>query len=260
MLLFFDIDGTLWNYKNEISAKTRYAIRQARANGHKCFINTGRARAFVTNKDLLGIGFDGIVSACGTMIECDGSVVFNRLIPADDAIRTVETIRRYGFKPILEGPQYLYLELKDFEQDMYGKKVIAEMGDRLLSIDEHWGRWECEKLSCATEVPLRQRDECFSLLADLYDYMIHSDTVVEMVPKGFDKGTGICKVCELLGEDIKNTFAFGDSINDKEMLLAAGIGVAMGGTYHDLSEYADYITTSLDDDGVYNAMKHFGLI
>ena len=260
MLLFFDIDGTLWNYRNEISEKTRYAIRKARANGHKCFINTGRARAFVTSEDLLGIGFDGIVSACGTMIEYGGNVVFNRLVSGEDAVRTVETVRKYGFKPILEGPKYLYLERRDFENDMYGKKVIAEMGDRLLGIDECWGQWEFEKLSCATEVPVRQRDECFALLADLYDYMVHSDEVVEMVPKGFDKGAGIRKVCELLGEDIANTFAFGDSINDKEMLLAAGVGVAMGETYHDLSEYADYITTSLENEGVYNAMKHFELI
>ena len=260
MLLFFDIDGTLWNYRNEISGKTRQAIRQARANGHKCFINTGRARAFVTNEDLLGIGFDGIVSACGTRIEYGGRVVFNRLIPAADAVRTVETVRKYGFRPILEGPEYLYLERADFEDSMYGQKVIAEMGDRLRGIDECWGRWECGKLSCATEVPVEQRDECFSLMADLYDYMVHSDTVVEMVPRGFDKGTGIKKVCELLGEDIADTFAFGDSINDREMLLAAGVGVGMGGTYHDLSEFADYITTSLEDDGVYNAMKHFALI
>ena len=95
MLLFFDIDGTLWNYRNEIREKTRFAIRKARANGHKCFINTGRARAYVTNRDLLDIGFDGIVSACGTMIEHNGSVVFNRLIPQSDAIRTIETVRSY---------------------------------------------------------------------------------------------------------------------------------------------------------------------
>ena len=67
-------------------------------------------------------------------------------------------------------------------------------------------------------------------------------------------------VCEFLGEDEQNTFAFGDSINDKEMLLSAGVGVGMGGTYHDLTEYADYITASLDDDGIWKAMKHFELI
>ncbi len=75
MILFFDIDGTLWNYKNEIPESTVDAIRRAGAKGHKCFINTGRARAFVTNRDLLGIGFDGIVTACGTMIEYNGEVV-----------------------------------------------------------------------------------------------------------------------------------------------------------------------------------------
>ena len=80
MLLFFDVDGTLWNYKNEIREKTKLGIRQARENGHKCFINTGRSRGFVHNKELLGIGFDGIVSACGTMIEYNGKVIFNKLI------------------------------------------------------------------------------------------------------------------------------------------------------------------------------------
>ncbi|WP_026506251.1 Cof-type HAD-IIB family hydrolase [Butyrivibrio sp. NC3005] len=260
MVLFFDIDGTLWNYKNEINEKTIEAIRTARKNGHKCFINTGRSRAFVKDKNLLGIGFDGIVSGCGTMIEYNDEVIFQRLVPQNEAIRTVETVRKYGFRPILEGPKHLYLELKDFQGDMYGDKVIEEMGDALYSIDQHYGKWEMQKLSCATKIPTIQRDKCFDELCDLYDFMIHSDLVVEMVPKGFNKGVGIKKVCELLDEDIANTFAFGDSINDKEMLLAAGVGVGMGETYHDLTEYADYITTSLENDGIWNAMKHFELI
>lgn len=260
MVLFFDIDGTLWNYKNEISDKTIEAIRTARKNGHKCFINTGRARAFVTDRKLLGIGFDGIVSACGTMIEYNDKVIFNRIIPQDEAIRTVETVRRYGFRPILEGPEYLYMELPDFTGEAYGDKVIREMGDKLLSIDDNWGHWEMQKLSCATDVADDKRQTCFNELSDLYGYIIHSDTVVEMVPKGFDKGLGIKKVCELLDEDIADTYAFGDSINDKEMLIAAGVGVGMGDTYHDLTEYADYITDSLENDGVWKAMRHFDLI
>ena len=153
-ILFFDIDGTLWTMDGHIPASTREAIRKVRDNGHLVFINSGRSRGFIRDPKLFSLGFDGVVSGCGTMIEYDGSVVFNRLVSADDAIRTVETVRKYGFKPILEGPEHLYLELRDFEDDMYGKKVIAEMGDRLLSIDECWGQWEFEKLSCATEVPV----------------------------------------------------------------------------------------------------------
>ena len=260
MILFFDIDGTLWNYKNEIPVSTIEGIRRATANGHKCFINTGRARAFVTNKKLLGIGFDGIVTACGTMIEYNGEVVYNRLIPKEDAIRTVETVRKYGFRPILEGPEFLYMERSDFENDMYGAKVIREMGDHLRGIDECYGQWRIQKLSCATDVPKEDRDRCFEELSDLYDFMVHTDTVVEMVPKGFNKGTGINEVCEILNEKVENTFAFGDSINDKEMLIAAGVGVAMGETYHDMSEFADFVTTAQEKDGIFNALKHYELI
>ena len=219
MLLFFDIDGTIWDYRNFIPDSTRAAIRQARANGHQCFLNSGRSRAFIYNKDLLGIGFDGIVSACGCMIEHHDEVIFNRLINREDSIRTMETIRKYGFRPILEGPEYLYMEREDFKGDMYGEKVMAEMGEHLLGIDDNWGNWQMNKLSCATEDT--DYESCYKELADLYDYMIHNERVVEMVPKGFNKGTGIAKVCEILGEDIANTVAFGDSINDKEMLLAA---------------------------------------
>ena len=52
MILFFDIDGTLWDYKNYIPDSTKLAIKKAQENGHHCFINTGRARAFVHDKDL----------------------------------------------------------------------------------------------------------------------------------------------------------------------------------------------------------------
>lgn len=258
MLLFFDIDGTIWDYRNFIPDSTKEAIRQARANGHQCFLNSGRSRAFIYNKELLEIGFDGIVSACGCMIEHHGKVVFNRIIDKEDSIRTVATVRRYGFKPILEGPEYLYMEHRDFDGDMYGEKVMREMGDHLLGIDANWGMWQMNKLSCATKDT--DYESCFAELDDIYDYMIHNPEVVEMVPKGFNKGTGIAKVCELLGEDISNTMAFGDSINDWEMLEAAGIGVAMGNGTDRIKELADHVTTPLLDNGVYNALKSYNII
>ena len=258
MILFFDIDGTLWDYKNYIPESTKEGIRRAKANGHKCFINTGRARAFVRSKELLGIGFDGIVSACGCMIEYDGKTIYNRLIGREDAIRTVETTRRYGFKLILEGPEHLYMDRKDFEGDMYGEKVMAEMGDRLRGVTDCWGYWEINKLSCATTGC--DAKSCFAELEDIYDFMIHSADVVEIVPKGFNKGTGIEKVCELLGEDVHNTFAFGDSINDMDMLRTAGTGIAMGRCVDEIANIADFVTTHLENDGIWNALKKYELV
>ena len=54
--------------------------------------------------------------------------------------------------------------------------------------------------------------------------------------------------------------AFGDGGNDTEMLLAAGIGVAMGNATDELKDAADYITSSVDDDGILRALVRFGVI
>ena len=257
-ILFFDIDGTIWDEKNNIPESTIKSIRAARENGHLCFLNSGRSRAFIRHEGLLGIGFDGIVSACGTMIELNDKIVFKNLIDRDLCILTVETVRKYGFKPILEGPEHLYLDEYEFPDDKYTAKIKHELGEDLWSIDENWGNWEMLKLSC--DSGSGQREECFEALSPYYDYMIHNESVVEMIPKGFNKGTGIEKVCELLNADINDTFSFGDSVNDLDMLSAAGIGVAMGNGTDVAKETADHVTAELHDDGIEKAMKFYGLI
>lgn len=60
--------------------------------------------------------------------------------------------------------------------------------------------------------------------------------------------------------DINDCVAFGDGGNDKGMLEVAGIGVAMGNANDDVKAVADYVTTTVDDNGIANAFKHFKLI
>ena len=81
--VFFDIDRTIWDWKNEIPESTVTAIRRLRANGHMAFLCSGRARGFIRHPDLLGIGFDGIVSGCGTMIEIQDEVVLYKQLETD---------------------------------------------------------------------------------------------------------------------------------------------------------------------------------
>ena len=63
--IFFDIDGTLWDEKMQIPESTIPTIKQLQKNGHKTFLCSGRSRSNINDKRLLGIGFDGIVAACG---------------------------------------------------------------------------------------------------------------------------------------------------------------------------------------------------
>ncbi len=259
--VFFDIDGTLWDYEKYIPESTKTGIKKLRENGHLAFICSGRTRAFINDPDLLGIGFDGIVCACGCHIEIDGKVLYKKILEQDFVQKTVELIRGYGIKPILEGPKNLYMSSEDFEDDKFGKVLKRDMGDKLLAIDgDYYGKWVVNKMSCSTDIEAAKRVEVFDRLAKYYNIIQHSDTVCELVPAGYSKATGMLKACEIVGIDPANTYAFGDSENDLEMLETAHVGIAMGNGTDRAKAVADYVTTPFDEDGIYNGLKHFGLI
>lgn len=67
-------------------------------------------------------------------------------------------------------------------------------------------------------------------------------------------------MAEYLGLDISETMAFGDGGNDISIIREAGIGVAMGNANEEVKAMADYVTSSVDEDGVKNALVHFAII
>ncbi len=259
-LLFFDIDLTLWDRQNFIPESTVRALKAAQANGHKIFLNSGRSRSYIRKKELLDIGFDGIVSGDGVRIEMGDEVLFSRVLDKDLAIRAVETCRRHGFWVMLEGPHHLYFDMDEFQNDAYAQKVRSEMEEDYRPLSDLWGEWETDKLSCATPVSDEERLACYEELKDDFDFLVHGPIVTEMVPKGFNKGTGIRFLCEHLGVPVEDTFAFGDSMNDIDMLKAAGTSVCMGNGQEEAKAASDYVTATLWEDGIEKALKHFGLI
>ena len=192
--VFFDIDGTLWDFRSVIPESTARAVKLLRENGHKAYICTGRTRGYITKPNLLSLGFDGIVSGLGTRVEEGENVLFEHLIPSDLATRTVDTVKRYGFRAILEGPEYLYMDYDEFKDDIYGKKVMRDLGERRKSLSDNYGSWVISKLSC--DMTDCDKYSCYKLLENDFDFVEHNDVIAAMVPKGFSKGTGIRKLCE----------------------------------------------------------------
>ena len=82
----------------------------------------------------------------------------------------------------------------------------------------------------------------------------------DITASGADKGQGMLTMAARVGFDPECTMAFGDGGNDLSMIVTAGIGVAMGNALDSLKEAANYVTTSVDDHGIRNALRHFGLI
>ncbi len=256
--VFFDIDGTIWDYTNYIPESTVQAIRTLRDKGNYAFICSGRCRSYIQNPSLFEIGFDGVVSGCGTMIEQGDEVVFYKELDKALVKRTIETVRSFGMKPLLEGKDYLYMDYEEYKDDPYGQKLIEEMGSRIKGIKESEGEWKCSKLSCETTGS--NIEECYEVLKEDYDFIVHTSSVIEMIPKGFSKATGMEKVAGLLSCGMEDVFAFGDGENDIEMIERAGVGIAMGNGNDHVRQVADYVTAALHEDGIYKACEHFGLI
>ena len=83
---------------------------------------------------------------------------------------------------------------------------------------------------------------------------------VDVTAKGNTKRNGIDQIIRHFGIKLEETMAFGDGGNDISMLRHAGIGVAMGNANNDVKAASNYTTTSVDEDGIANALKYFGIV
>lgn len=256
--VFFDIDGTLWDKENKIPDSTKEAIRLLRENGHLTFICSGRTRVFINSEELLSMGFDGILCGCGTHIEYQGRDLLYQKIDDELLQKSVQMFYDYDMPMVMEGRHLLYMDPEIISEDRYGRYLLEVMKDHTMPIRNNQKHWEVSKFSVL--IGGKKYREVIEKLSNDYDFLVHGEFVMEVVPKGYSKATAIAAICEKLGIDRKDTYAFGDSANDVDMLDYAGIGVAMGNGTDVAKKHADYVTDDLHSDGIYNALKHFSLI
>ena len=83
---------------------------------------------------------------------------------------------------------------------------------------------------------------------------------IDITASGIDKAQGLREIAEYMGLHIEETMAFGDGGNDISILKTAGMGVAMGNGLDKVKASADYVTTSVDADGIWKALQHFRII
>lgn len=255
--VFFDIDGTLWNEKMQIPQSTVAAVAALRAAGHYAFICSGRSRSNIKDGELLSIGFDGVLAACGTHIDFQDESVFERLLEHSEVEYALNVMKRHGVSVILEGPAYIYLNEEEFGEDPFVAYLQRELGEKVKRITTE-GVFRANKMSGTLNgANLKQVG---AELGELFDIIAHENEIIEIVPKGYSKATGIEYVCNLLGIERENTYAFGDSANDLEMLDFVAHGIAMGNATVEAKRAAEYVTTDIMEDGIWNGLKHYGLI
>lgn len=260
-LLFFDIDGTLitLDEKHLMPESTREALCKAKEKGHKIFINTGRVKTAI-DKHLLEFGFDGLVCGCGTYIEYQGKPIFHNTLTKEQCISYALLLKRYGFETVFEGKDRLFIE-GDYQPGSFMEYIyqyFSRNSDYPIEGTTHpdfiFDKFTTVKMTDSDEESFQRAFETdFTLIA-------HSDKVCEAVPKGLSKATGIRFLTDYLGGSESDCYAFGDSVNDLEMLTYVPHSIGMGNSSEKVLSVVEYRTNKILEDGIKEALLHYGLI
>ena len=252
---FFDIDGTLLSFKtHRIPDTALEALSAARRNGVKLFLATGREpkmMAFINEF----FDFDGAVGFNGGYAFDKTGVLHNAPLAPEAVLSAFKYFQERQIASTFEALEETRFNLITDQV----RELLAFVGATVpeTTADEIFLKQDIYQMSVFLS-PQEEKD-FISRFPD-YRTMRWTDAFANVISRTGGKSTGIAKVCEKYDIARTEIMAFGDGGNDTDMLKFAGIGVAMGNAGDDVKAAADYVTSSVDEDGIYNALKHFEVI
>lgn len=277
-LIFLDIDGTLLPPGDMLVPEgTLKVLEQAKENGHKLFLCTGRN--YRMTEPLLRHGcFAGAVCSAGGYVMCDGKVLVDIPMEPQQAEGVRAALERHNVECTLEArdatfggaemmKRWSFTHKKDgtLNSEAERWRKAMEDGMAITPLSEYKGEplykivFIADHESDLNEAKKLYEDQfvfCESKLDSLTDGFVNG----ELINRKFDKGTGIKAVCDYLGCTLADTIGFGDSDNDLQMTDVAGISVCMANGSESLKKRCDRIAPSVYDDGIAKEFKALGLI
>lgn len=270
-LVFLDIDGTLTEPgRNTPPASAVEAIRRARARGHRVVLCSGRNYGMLS--PLLKYGFDGLVGSAGGYIEYGGQVVYDCPMTTQQQALAMSALEEAGVFRTIEGKEGSYTDegFKDFlrsgtdgnsELLRWREQLEGELGIRPM------GEYQGEPIYKIVFMAKNAQDlrRPMDILGSAFDFCVQGADPCgmlngELINKSFNKGTAVRRLCAHLGMDARDTIAYGDSMNDLEMIQAAGVGVCMGNGSQALKQVADEVCPPVLEDGIYQSFLQHNLI
>ncbi|HET7074772.1 MAG TPA: HAD family hydrolase [Mycobacterium sp.] len=266
-LIACDVDGTLFDESESITPRTRAAVRAAVAAGAQFVVATGRPPRWIRP----------VVEALGfapTAVCANGAVIYD---PANDRVVSVRTLGVDTLAELAElasrvipGAGLAVERIGDRAHDTATPQFISSPGYEHAWLNPDNTEVSIDDLLSAPAIKLLIRKtgaRSADMAAELAKHVgIEGDItystnngLVEIVPLGISKASGVAEIAGPLGITSADVVAFGDMPNDIPMLLWAGHGVAMGNAHPDVLAAADEVTTPNSDDGVGRVLERWWL-
>lgn len=276
-IVFLDVDGTLIDYETKLPASAAKAVDMARANGHKVYICTGCSKAEIEQRHLCDL--DGMIGGNGAYVEDAGKVVMHQGLSREDVKHIVDWCneRQLGF--YLEANSGMYCNDYMLEQGpatmikyaqgkgadlSHAKESAYQFVNSFIHLKgEDLYRDDVNKISfilSSYQDHLDSKEEFPHLIANTWGGKGEVALYGDLGPTGITKKHAIEVLLDYLGANQKDTISFGDAKIDLSMFECCEFNVAMGNGGEEIKAAADYITTDVNDDGLYNAFQYLKLI
>lgn len=254
-IIFFDIDGTLLNHDKKLPRSTKESIFKLKELGHEVAIATGRA-PFMFEDLRKELDINTYVSYNGQYVVLKGEELYRNPLNITSLEKLTE-VALHNNHPVV------FMDHEDMRANVpehaYITESIATLKiGRFPAHDPHYykGRELFQTLLFCPEGEEKQYEQDFHD----FDFVRWHPVSVDVLPRGGSKAQGIKKIVESLGIPSERQYAFGDGLNDMEMLSTIHNSVAMGNGEEIVKSAARYVTKSVEEDGIRHGLQMVGLL
>lgn len=265
-LIVSDFDGTLIDDHQRILPEVREAINEYIAEGGIFAVCTGRMLKSILPQ-VRALKLKGLVIAYQGTVIADietGKIIKNGGMNCNEAAEVCKNLEELGYGINVYADETIYTNyaadnpyLRRYEE-IIGVQAVHIGGKMSDFVVEH--KLYCQKvLSIVSEA---ERESLYSEMqrrvGDRFDVTCSATVLVEISPIGDNKGEALKFLAEHYNIPIEKTVAAGDNLNDLSMILAAGIGCAVGNAAQPLKDAADFVSVSNNDGAIAQIIKKFG--
>lgn len=265
-LIVSDFDGTLVDSQNTISDKVRLAINEYVSCDGIFAVCTGRMLCSILPR-VRELKLKGLVAAYQGSVIADiesGKLLRNNTLSVNDCVEICAFAERLEFTCNTYSNEVLYTSLPKGDNLLTVYETVT--GVEAVNIDGAMSEFVKEKKLACNKITFlvnpNERERLYKLLqaefSKRFDVTCSAAVLVEISPKGDDKGAALTYIADYFGIDLSSTVAIGDNLNDLSMIKIASVGVAVGNAVEDLKKEADYVTVSNNEGAVAKIIEKFG--